>query len=69
MSLNTLARRYVSRGEESALQEARVIYHSAANDEERGRLEWWWNEGCRDYAEGMAHLDELNALLLVNPEA
>ena len=62
--LNMLGRRYLNRGETTALDEAAEYLALCANEEEARQVRWWWNEGCRDYADSEEHLKELNQLLI-----
>lgn len=61
--VNSLARRYVTGREPEAIDRAAEYLELCLNEEEERRVLWWWNEGCRDYARHMDHLEELNAAL------
>lgn len=57
--INMLARSYASGRKPESLNRVAEMLELAADDHERHQVRWWWNEGCRDYAQDMGHLDEL----------
>jgi len=62
--VNSLSRRYARGTQPDAIDEAAELLELCLSPEEEKRVLWWWNEGCRDYADSMEHLAELNAELL-----
>ena len=48
---------------QESIDEIAEALELAQSPEEEHSILWWWNEGCRDYATDMVHLDELNAAL------
>lgn len=63
-TINMLARRYTNHNEVEALNKAKEMLALCITEEEIFSVLWWWNEGCRDYAHDMKHLEELNQEIL-----
>ena len=62
--VNTLSRWYTTgKNAQESIDEIAEALELAQSPEEEHSILWWWNEGCRDYATDMVHLDELNAAL------
>lgn len=61
--VNSLARRYVTGREPDAIDKVAELLELCLSPEEERSILWWWNEGCRDYADSMKHLAELDAAL------
>lgn len=59
MKVNHLARLYVRDNNLEAIKQV-ALELATCSDSEKNTVTWWWNEGCRDYANSEDHLKELN---------
>jgi len=64
VSLNSLSRRWILGYDPEGLDKAAEILALCITEEERFSALFWWNEGCRDYADGEKHREELVQALL-----
>lgn len=64
MSMNLLGRLYARDNNLEALEIAGLNLSTAVSEKEAQSMQWWWNEGIRDYARNQGHVEDLNQDLL-----
>lgn len=58
-SFNSLSRRWITGSDPDGLDKAAELLALCITEKERFSALFWWNEGCRDYADGEKHREEL----------
>lgn len=62
--VNRSARLYCLKKDDSYLTVVAEYLLVCLTPDEEAQVMWWWNEGTRDYATDMGHLEDMKALLL-----